>query len=156
MELLVAAVGTRMPDWVQQAWDTYARRFPRGISLSLREIPLARRGGNTSAEALRAAECKALSAAVPGGFRQVVLDRRGRQWSTSDLAEQLEAWMREERGVCFLVGGPDGLNEELRTSAHEQWSLSRLTFPHAMVRIILAEQLYRAWSITQNHPYHRE
>jgi 23S rRNA (pseudouridine1915-N3)-methyltransferase len=156
MQLLVAAVGTRMPGWVQQGWDNYARRFPRGMSLSLREIPLPRRSGNFSVEALRAAECQALSAATPDGFRQVALDQRGRQWSTSDLARQLEAWMREERGVCFLVGGPDGLNDEIRTRAHQQWSLSRLTFPHAMVRVILAEQLYRAWSITQNHPYHRQ
>ena len=156
MQLLVAAVGQRMPAWVQQAWAEYAARFPRGLSLELREIPLARRGRNAVTEALRAAECRALLAAVPSGHRVIALDERGRQWSTAELAAQLENWMREERGVCFLVGGPDGLADECRERAHDVWALGRLTLPHPMVRVILAEQLYRAWSITQNHPYHRE
>ena len=156
MQLLVAAVGQRMPAWVQQAWAEYAGRFPRGLSLELREIPLARRGRNAVTGTLRTAECRALLAAAPAGYRIVALDERGRQWSTAELAGQLESWMREERGVCFLVGGPDGLADECRERAHEVWALGRLTLPHPMVRAILAEQLYRAWSITQNHPYHRE
>lgn len=156
MQLLVAAVGQRMPAWVQQAWAEYAGRFPRGLSLELREIPLARRGRNAVTGALLTVECRALLAAAPAGYRIVALDERGRQWSTAELAGQLESWMREERGVCFLVGGPDGLADECRERAHEVWALGRLTLPHPMVRAILAEQLYRAWSITQNHPYHRE
>jgi 23S rRNA (pseudouridine1915-N3)-methyltransferase len=156
MQLLVAAVGQRMPAWVQQAWAEYAGRFPRGLSLELREIPLARRSRNAVTGALRTAECRALLAAAPAGYRIVALDERGRQWSTAELAGQLESWMREERGVCFLVGGPDGLTDECRELAHDVWALGRLTLPHPMVRAILAEQLYRAWSITQNHPYHRE
>ena len=155
MDLTVAAVGTRMPAWVVAAWDEYARRFPRGLRLVLREIPLARRGRNADVAALRAAEGQALRAAVPAGHRVVALDERGRQWSTPELAEHLETWMREEHGVCFLVGGPDGLDEACRQAARDTWSLSRLTLPHPLVRALLAEQLYRAWTITQNHPYHR-
>ena len=156
MDLTVAAVGTRMPAWVEQAWAEYARRFPRGMNLVLREIPLARRGRNADVAALRSAECEALRVAVPAGHRCVALDERGRQWSTAELAERLETWMREEHGVCFLVGGPDGLDEACRRDAHDTWSLSRLTLPHPLVRAVLAEQLYRAWTVTQNHPYHRD
>ena len=155
MDLTVAAVGTRMPAWVEQAWTEYARRFPRGLNLVLREIPLARRARNADIAALRATECEALLGAVPAGHRVIALDERGRQWSTAELAGQLENWMREEHGVCFLVGGPDGLSEECRRRAQTTWSLGRLTLPHPLVRAVLAEQLYRAWTITQNYPYHR-
>lgn len=155
MEFVVAAVGTRMPAWVEQAWSEYARRFPRGYALQLREIPLARRGRNADIAGLQQAEAEALLAAVPSGYRIVALDERGKQWSTMELAGQMENWMQDERGVCFLVGGPDGLAERCRQQAQNTWSLSRLTLPHPMVRTILAEQLYRAWTVTQNHPYHR-
>ena len=155
MDLTVAAVGTRMPGWVQEAWNEYARRFPRGVSLNLREIPMARRGKNADISALKAAEGAALLDAVPGGHRVVALDERGKQWSTEELARQLEDWMREEHGVSFLVGGPDGLPAECRERAANVWALGRLTLPHPIVRVVLAEQLYRAWTVTQNHPYHR-
>jgi 23S rRNA (pseudouridine1915-N3)-methyltransferase len=125
------------------------------LSLTLKEVPLARRGANAAVDALRSAEGSALLGAAPTGFRQVVLDQGGRQWSTAELAAELERWMREEHGVCFLVGGPDGLADECLARADDVWSLGRLTLPHPMVRVILAEQLYRAWTITQNHPYHR-
>lgn len=144
-----------MPAWVQDAWTDYARRFSRGIRLELKEIPVARRSRNADVAALRESEGKALAAAAPGGFRVVALDERGRQWSTGELAERLEDWMRVEQGVCFMIGGPDGLAESCRSNAHDIWSLGRLTLPHALVRVLLAEQLYRAWSITRNHPYHR-
>jgi 23S rRNA (pseudouridine1915-N3)-methyltransferase len=155
MDFTVAAVGTRMPAWVQEAWDEYARRFPRGVSLKLKEITMPQRGRNADIAALQQAEGEALLAAAPKGHRVVALDERGKQWSTEDLARQLENWMREEHGVCFLVGGPDGLPQACRDRAQNVWSLGRLTLPHPMVRAILAEQLYRAWTITQNHPYHR-
>jgi 23S rRNA (pseudouridine1915-N3)-methyltransferase len=155
MQFVVSAVGQRMPSWVESAWSEYARRFPRGFSLDLREIPLAKRSRNADIESLRAREGDALLASVPSGFRVIVLDERGNQWSTEELAGQLERWMREEHGVCFLVGGPDGLSQQCRQQAQNLWSLGRLTLPHPMVRAILAEQLYRAWSITQHHPYHR-
>jgi 23S rRNA (pseudouridine1915-N3)-methyltransferase len=155
MQLLVAAVGQRMPDWVQNGWSEYAGRFPRGLSLDLKEIPLPRRSRSGGVERLRETEAKALLAAVPSGHRVVALDERGRQWSTAELAQRLEDWMREEHGVSFLIGGPDGLAEECRSRASDCWSLSRLTLPHPLVRVLLAEQLYRAWTVTQNHPYHR-
>ena len=156
MQLLVVAVGQRMPSWVQQGWREYARRFPRGLSLDLKEVPLARRSRNAPTESARAAEGEALLAAVPSAYRIIALDERGQAWSSGELAERLEGWMREEAGVAFLIGGPDGLDESCRRRAREQWSLSRLTLPHAMVRPLLAEQLYRAWTILQNHPYHRD
>ena len=144
-----------MPAWVQAAWEEYARRFPRGMSLELKEIPLRKRGKNADIDALRNSETADLLASVPTGHRMVALDERGKQWSTMELAQQMENWMREERGVCFLVGGPDGLAAECRSSARDVWALGRLTLPHPLVRAVLAEQLYRAWTITRNHPYHR-
>jgi len=156
MHLLLAAVGQRMPAWVGQAWSEYARRFPRGLPLELREVPLARRGRNADVRALCAAEGDALLASVPAGSRIIAMDEGGRQWSTAELAKQLETWMREEKTVCFLVGGPDGLPGECLERAQDVWSLGRLTLPHPMVRIVVAEQLYRAWTITRNHPYHRD
>jgi len=155
MQLTVAAIGQRMPTWVQTSWKEYARRFGRGVSLQLKELPLAKRAKNSDVEALRAREGEALLAAVPAGHRVIALDEKGRQWSTPELASQLETWMREEHGVCFLIGGPDGLPAICRKQANDVWALGRLTLPHPLVRTILAEQLYRAWTITQNHPYHR-
>ena len=155
MQFIVAAIGQRMPAWVQQGWAEYARRLPKPHTLELREIPLLKRSRNADIEGLRKKESEALLASVPAGFRFIALDERGRQWSTMELAQQMENWMREERGVCFLVGGPDGLSRECRQKAHNNWSLGKLTLPHPLVRTILAEQLYRTWTITQNHPYHR-
>ena len=155
MQLIVAAIGQRMPSWVQQAWSEYARRFPRACPLELHEIPLLKRSRKADIESLRKREGQALLSSVPSGFRIIALDERGKQWTTMELAEQMENWMREERGVCFLVGGPDGLPRQCTEQAHNTWSLGRLTLPHPMVRAILAEQLYRAWTVTQNHPYHR-
>ena len=155
MKLIVAAVGQRMPDWIQTAWSEYAQRFPRGFSLELREIPLLRRSRNADIDSLRTRESEALLGTAPSGFRIIALDELGRQWSTAELAGEMERWMREEHGVCFLVGGPDGLSQQCTQQAHQVWSLGRLTLAHPMVRALLAEQLYRAWTITQNHPYHR-
>jgi len=155
MRLVVAAVGQRMPAWVQDAWQEYARRFPRGLALELRELPLLKRSRNADITAIREKEAKALLAAVPAGARVIALDERGKQWSTVDLARQMESWMLEGIDTGFLIGGPDGLPGSCLDQAHNHWSLGRLTLPHPLVRVILAEQLYRAWSITQNHPYHR-
>jgi 23S rRNA (pseudouridine1915-N3)-methyltransferase len=155
LNLIVAAIGHRMPHWVKSAWTEYARRFPRNLALELKEIPLARRSRNADIGALRESEGRALLAAVPAGYRVVALDERGKQWSTLELAGRLETWMQQEHGVCFLVGGPDGLPADCRDRADDVWSLGRLTLPHPLVRAVLAEQLYRAWTVTQNHPYHR-
>ncbi|MBT8041053.1 MAG: 23S rRNA (pseudouridine(1915)-N(3))-methyltransferase RlmH [Xanthomonadales bacterium] len=156
MDLTVIAVGTRMSPWVQEGWTEYARRFSRGLALRLKEIPMARRARNADVAALQKTECNALESAVPAGHRVIALDERGTQWSTEELAGQLERWMRDEHGVSFLVGGPDGLTDDCRKAADNVWALGRLVLPHPLVRVILAEQLYRAWTITQNHPYHRK
>ena len=155
MQLLVAAVGQRMPNWVNEAWTEYARRMPPGMNLSLREITLAKRGKNADTKRLTAIESKALYQAMPARARVIALDVKGRAWSTEKLAVQLERWMGDGRDVGFMIGGPEGIDPNVLQSADERWSLGPLTLPHPLVRVVLAEQLYRAWTITQNHPYHR-
>ena len=155
MQLLVAAVGQRMPSWVNEAWTEYARRMPPGLSLSLREITLAKRGKNADTKRLTAIESKALYQAMPTRARVIALDVKGRAWSTEKLAVQLERWMGDGRDVGFMIGGPEGIDPTVLQNADELWSLGPLTLPHPLVRVVLAEQLYRAWTITQNHPYHR-
>jgi 23S rRNA (pseudouridine1915-N3)-methyltransferase len=155
MQLLVAAVGQRMPAWVVDAWREYARRMPGGMELVLREVPLAKRTRNADTRRLVAQEGRALAAAIPERARRVVLDIEGRPWSTLELSRQLEAWMADGRDVGFMIGGPDGIDPAVIAEADARWSLGPLTLPHPLVRVVLAEQLYRAWTITQNHPYHR-
>lgn len=156
MRLSVAAVGQRMPDWVNQAWDDYSRRFPPSLPLDLKQIKTPRRAKNADVAVARRKEGDDLLAAVPQGSLVVSLDVVGKPWSTMDLVQRLESWMQEGRDVTFLIGGPDGLSKSCRSRADLSWSLGRATYPHALVRVMVAEQLYRAWSITQNHPYHRE
>ncbi|MEJ8568455.1 23S rRNA (pseudouridine(1915)-N(3))-methyltransferase RlmH [Elongatibacter sediminis] len=155
MRLRVVAIGQRMPAWVQQGWKEYAGRMPRNLPLELREIPAGRRTRQADVGAIRERECAALidAAAAPGPV--VVLDETGLQWTTADLSRQLADWMQFGDDIHFLIGGPDGLNQETRDRADRVWSLGKLTLPHPMVRLILAEQIYRAWTILQNHPYHR-
>ena len=155
MQLLVAAVGQRMPAWVNEAWTEYARRMPPTLSLSLREICLAKRGKNADTKRLTATESTALHEAMPARARIIALDVKGQSWSTEKLASNLEDWMGEGRDVGFMIGGPDGIAVDVMQKADTRWSLGPLTLPHPLVRVVLAEQLYRAWTITQNHPYHR-
>ncbi len=155
MQLLVAAVGQRMPRWVNEAWAEYARRMPPGISMALREIPLKKCGKNTDIRRLKALESQALYAAMPSRARVIALDIADRAWSTQELAVNLEQWLAEGRDVSFMLGGPDGIAGEVVQQADNRWSLGPLTLPHPLVRVILAEQLYRAWTITRNHPHHR-
>ncbi|MGH6631504.1 MAG: 23S rRNA (pseudouridine(1915)-N(3))-methyltransferase RlmH [Burkholderiales bacterium] len=155
MRLTVVAIGQRMPPWVTQAWTEYSRRFPRGFSPELKEVPAIKRSRNADIESVRRREGEALLLAVPDNTYVIALDEDGRQWTTRELSLQLQEWMHEGRHVAFLVGGPDGLSSESLAQADFRWSLGRLTLPHPLVRIVLAEQLYRAWTITQNHPYHR-
>ena len=155
MQLLVAAVGQRMPRWVNEAWTEYARRMPPGLALSLREISLAKRGKNADTRRLTAVESNALYAAMPKRARVIALDVQGQSWSTEKLAAKLEEWMGDGRDVGFMIGGPDGIAPDIMQKADNRWSLGPLTLPHPLVRVVLAEQLYRAWTITQNHPYHR-
>ncbi len=155
MQLLVAAVGQRMPRWVNEAWTEYSRRMPPGLSMPLREINLAKRGKNADTKRLTSVESNALYDAMPKRARVIALDVQGQPWSTEKLAANLEQWMGDGRDVGFMIGGPDGIAADIMQKADNRWSLGPLTLPHPLVRVVLAEQLYRAWTITQNHPYHR-
>lgn len=155
MHLSVAAIGQRAPAWVSEAWSEYSRRMPTTLGLELRELPLAHRGKNPDIARARQQEGEVLLSAVPAGARIVALEIAGKPWSTEDLAHHLECWMREGQDVCFLIGGPDGFSPDCLQRAEQRWSLGAMTLPHALVRVIVAEQLYRAWSILNHHPYHR-
>lgn len=155
MKLLVVAVGHRMPGWVEQAWTDYARRLPSDCALELREVkPEPRSGGKTPAQMMQA-EARRIEAAVPSGALRIALDEHGRDLTTQKLSNELEQWRGQGRDVALVIGGPDGLDPELKKSCDSLLRLSSLTLPHPMVRVVLAEQLYRAWAIMVNHPYHR-
>ena len=156
MRLTIVTVGGKMPAWVQEGVEEYSRRLPREFKLNWCEIPLAKRGKDANAAHLREREGEQILKAIPAGDRVLALDVRGRSWSTRQLAEQLRAWQMSGANYSLLIGGPDGLSEACLARAERRWSLSDLTLPHPLVRVILAEQLYRAWTITVNHPYHRE
>lgn len=156
MKIHLLAVGTKMPGWVTTAFEEYAKRMPRECSIELREINPAHRSKNGSAEKYKADEAKQIVSAIPKGAYLVALDERGKPWTTKQLSQQLENWMQQGQDVAMLVGGPDGLDASVMQLAQQKWSLSPLTLPHPMVRILLSEQLYRAWTIMQGHPYHRK
>jgi 23S rRNA (pseudouridine1915-N3)-methyltransferase len=155
MNINLIAVGTRMPAWVNDGYREYARRLPRECSLSLTEIPLGQRAKSSAVERAIAEEGARMLAAIPANQRVIALDVKGRSWSTEQLAGQLGLWMQDGRNVSLLVGGPDGLSADCLVRAEQRWSLSPLTLPHPLVRVLLAEQLYRAWTVTTGHPYHR-
>ena len=155
MKLLVVAVGQRVPDWAQTAWDDYAKRFPPELRVELKAVKTEPRGSKTL-ETLYAAERERIVAAIPKGSRIVALDERGTSLSTLALAERLKTWQLDADDVALVIGGPDGLEPAFRQAAHERVRLSDLTLPHAMARVLLIEQLYRAWSVNAGHPYHRE
>jgi 23S rRNA (pseudouridine1915-N3)-methyltransferase len=144
-----------MPGWVQTGYQEYAKRLPPECSLHLVEIEPGHRGKGASPEIARRTEGARMLSALPKGVRIVALDQRGRAWSTEQLAQALTAWMDDGRDLALLVGGPEGLSDDCRAQADRLWSLSPLTFPHPLVRVLLAEQIYRAWSILKGHPYHR-
>ena len=156
MRLLIAAIGQRQPAWAEAAYEDFAKRFPPEVRLELKALKAEPRTMGKPPAALMAAEAQRIEAAIPKGARRVVLDERGTRLTTVALAERLRFWMGDGRDVAFLIGGPDGLDPTLKATADETMRLSELTLPHAFVRILLAEGLYRAWSLTVNHPYHRE
>lgn len=155
MKLVIVAVGQRMPDWAQTAYDDYAKRFPPELRVELKTVKTEPRGSKTLATLL-ALERERIQAAVPKGARVVVLDERGTALTTHALAQQLQQWQLASDDVALVIGGPDGIEPAFRETAHQRIRLSDLTLPHAMVRVLLIEQLYRAWSVNANHPYHRE
>ncbi len=155
MRLSIVAVGQKVPDWAQMAYDDYAKRFPPEIKLELKAVRTEPRASKTL-DTLLTAERARIEGAIPRGTHVVALDERGTAMTTLALAERLKAWQRSGDDVAIVIGGPDGLDNDFKKAAHERLRLSDLTLPHAMVRVLLIEQLYRAWSITINHPYHRE
>lgn len=155
MKLHLVAVGQRQPAWAEAAFDEYAKRFPPEMRLEWHAVKAEPRGSKTAAQ-LMAAEAVRLEAATPKGARRVVLDEQGARVSTMQLAVRLEAWRGDGRDVALLIGGADGLDTALKHTADETLRLSDLTLPHALARVLLAEALYRAWSVINNHPYHRE
>ena len=155
MRIRLIAVGTRMPAWVETAYADYAGRLPRELRLELMEIPVATRGKNPDIARLKQQEGERMLKLVSERDRVIALDERGQGWSSEELAQRLARWQQDGLDVDLLVGGPDGLADGCQQRAESRWSLSPLTLPHALVRVLLAEQLYRAWSLLANHPYHR-
>ena len=156
MKLLIAAVGTRMPGWVDTGYEEYAKRMPRDMPLALIEVKPEPRTTGKPVAALMAAEAVRLRAALPPRCRRIILDERGADLTTRELAERLTRWAGEGDDVAFVIGGPYGLDPDIKQEATETVRLSSLTLPHGLARVILAEALYRAVSLMKNHPYHRE
>jgi 23S rRNA (pseudouridine1915-N3)-methyltransferase len=156
MKLIIVSVGHKMPEWITAGFNEYAKRMPREALISLLEIkPEPRTTGKTTAQIMEA-EAQRILAALPQNCLRIVLDERGIQPTTKQLSAQMQDWMRGGRDVAFIIGGADGLHESVKQSAQQLLALSALTLPHAVVRVLLAEQLYRAHSLLHNHPYHRE
>lgn len=155
MQIFLIAVGTKMPAWITQGYEEYVHRMPKSCRVILKEIAAEKRGKNSNIKAIQEKEATKIRQTIPSGSRVVALDVTGQSWSTEKLAKRLEDWMMGGQNIALMVGGPDGLTRELLSLADEKWSLSQLTFPHPLVRVVVAEQLYRAYSVTQNHPYHR-
>jgi 23S rRNA (pseudouridine1915-N3)-methyltransferase len=155
MNLHILALGKGMPDWVSLAFDSYQKRLPNDCALNLKELKAVDRAGNSNVTAILAKEAEQLNAATPKGALRVVLDERGKDLTTINLSQYLSRWQQSGRDVVFYIGSADGLDDNLKQSADLAIRLSSLTLPHMMVRVLLAEQLYRAWSILNNHPYHR-
>ncbi|MGH1471742.1 MAG: 23S rRNA (pseudouridine(1915)-N(3))-methyltransferase RlmH [Cellvibrionaceae bacterium] len=155
MKIQVLAIGTKMPAWVQDACQEYSKRLPKDFSVEFKELPLANRGKNTSVQVAKEKEAQTILSAIQSGQFIVALDSQGQSWSTEKLSENIANWQMNGKAITLLIGGPDGLTRECVQRADVVWSLSALTLPHPLVRVLLIEQLYRAWSVLNNHPYHK-
>ena len=155
LRLSLITASNRQPDWVDQGADDYAKRLRGRCSLEIKVVPLARRTATAPVDKAINDEGERMLALLPAGAHVVALLETGKPWSTKELAAKLDDWMQRGAPVAFLVGGPDGLSKACVARANERWSLSNLTLPHGLVRVIAAEALYRAWSLLENHPYHR-
>ena len=155
MKLRLLAVGTKMPNWVEQGFKEYSRRLPSDCQLELVEIQPGHRSKSTNKQQAMKQEADLLCKALKPQEHVVALTIDGKPWSTEQLAEELTQWRMNGSDVALLVGGPDGMTSDILQLAKQRWSLSRLTFPHPLVRVVIAEQIYRAWSILQGHPYHK-
>lgn len=156
MHIRLLAVGDRQPGWVDDAFSNYTGRFPRDWKFRLDCLPTARRSKNQQSRQAMAAEGEQILSRIKPGEQVVLLDERGKQMSSQELAGQLADWQSDGRDLCFVIGGPDGVAQECRQRADSCWSLSKLTLPHGLARVLFAEQLFRAWSLQTGHPYHRE
>lgn len=156
MHIRLLAVGDRQPAWVDDAFGTYAARFPREWKFRLDALGTARRGKNDRSEQAKNAEGEQLLAKLGAAENAVLLDERGKELTSLSLSRKLADWQTDGRDLCFIIGGPDGVSDAVRQRAAFTWSLSRLTLPHGLARVLFAEQLYRAWSLQTGHPYHRE
>ncbi|PAJ75531.1 23S rRNA (pseudouridine(1915)-N(3))-methyltransferase RlmH [Pseudoalteromonas sp. NBT06-2] len=156
MKIQLIAVGTKMPGWVETGFKEYQRRFPKDMALELIEIPAGKRGKNADIKRILHIEGEKTLSAVPKSNRIVTLEVTGQPWDTHKLAKNMIKWQLDGRDISLLVGGPEGLAPQCIAASEQKWSLSNLTLPHPLVRIILAESLYRGWSLNTNHPYHRE
>lgn len=156
MKLLIVAVGHKMPDWIAAGCQEYTKRMPREASIQIIEIKPEPRSGGKTREQLTAAEAGRIEAALPNGCRIIALDERGDDLTTVKLSQQLDKWLGDGRDVALLIGGADGLAASIKERADGMIRLSSLTLPHAVARLLLCEQLYRAWSLLKGHPYHRE
>ena len=156
MKIQLISVGKKMPSWVEAGYYDYSKRFPKECELSLKEIPAGKRGKKSDIQKIIHEEGEKMLAAVLPKARIITLDIPGQTWSTKALSLHLKTWQESGQNVALLIGGPEGLSEVVKERAQQSWSLSALTFPHPLVRVLVAEQIYRAWSLLQNHPYHRE
>ena len=155
MQLIIAAVGHKMPAWIETGFNEYAKRMPQECRVVLKEIKPIERSSSKTAEIVMAQERTRIEAAFPKGGRVIALDEHGQDLTTMQLSQHLSQWQQQGGDVTFVIGGADGLDAALKKNADMLMRISSLTLPHGMVRVLLAEQLYRAWSVTQNHPYHR-
>lgn len=155
MRIKLLAIGTRMPQWVSQGFEEYAQRMPAVCQLELHELAAKKRGKNADTARILRDEAAAIEAAIPSGMLHIALDRKGKAIDTPELARQMQSWIDDSQDVAIIIGGPEGLSPDYLAKTQRKWSLSALTFAHPVVRVMLAEQLYRAWSINANLPYHR-
>ena len=155
MQLLIVAVGHKMPAWIETGFQEYAKRMPPELRIVLKEVKPVERSGSKTAATAMALERERIEAVLPKNVRIVALDERGKELTSVGLSQQLQAWQLDGGDTALLIGGADGLDPALKARADSLIRISSMTLPHGIVRVMLAEQLYRAWSITQNHPYHR-
>ncbi|MFK5892471.1 MAG: 23S rRNA (pseudouridine(1915)-N(3))-methyltransferase RlmH [Pseudomonadota bacterium] len=155
MKINLIAIGSKMPEWVKTGFSEYQRRLTQDCKLNLHEIPAIKRTKQTDLNKVREIEGQKILTSIPSGNFVIALEVNGKNWSTEALSQQMSQWMLSGQDISLLIGGPEGLSQSCRDKADQLWSLSPLTLPHPLVRIIVAEQLYRAWSILKNHPYHR-
>jgi len=155
MRIQMLAVGQKMPAWVNDGFETYAQRMPSDMPLELIELPMAKRVKNKSTDQYLEAEAQSILKKLGNNHHIVVLDVKGKNHTTESLASRLSYWQTVGKNIALIIGGPDGLSDKITSMAQEKWSLSNLTLPHPMVRVIISEAIYRAWTVTNNHPYHR-